>query len=87
MTPKKPDPSGGGQGPSPTGPRQAPNPAERMPRFDDRPETPRKTGSSGQGNPDIPRYGDTEPDDPRRTDLADEDVDQIGPPEDEEDVS
>jgi hypothetical protein len=91
MTPKNPDPRpGAGKEAPSTGPRQTPNPSEHMPRFDDRPETPRKTGTSGQVNPDLPRYGDTEPDDPRRTDIADEDVedvDQIEPVEEDEESS
>lgn len=60
--------SGKGRGPeqekqSSTGPGST-EPA-RMPRYDDRPDAGKQSGSS-ERSPGVPSYGDTEPGDPRR---------------------
>ncbi len=58
MTPKNPKKS-----PTPPEPsdRSRPEGREDKPRYDDRPER--------RQNPDLPTYGDTEPNDPRRLDI------------------
>jgi hypothetical protein len=39
----------------------------RAPIYDDRPEMRRGSGATAGQNPSIPRFGDTEPNDPRRS--------------------
>jgi hypothetical protein len=52
----------------PAGKPQTTPGGKTQPRFDDRPEMKRgRPGDErGQGNPSLPKYGDTEPNDPRR---------------------
>jgi hypothetical protein len=57
--------------PKPGGAERSARPAAgaRVPRYDDRPEAARGKSGDAELNPSIPRYGDTEPGDPRRSNI------------------
>jgi len=86
----------GGKGKSRSAKPAKPATGAGTPRYDDRPDVARRgSGARAGDNPSIPRYGDTEPGDPRRADveaslddddaeIAGDELDMTGDEEEEE---